>query len=188
MRDCLDRTVVSEHSECRTPVRRLTFAVLAVLTAGICTAVSSCSDLTVKAELDTLLVQDGDLPGTLKGGSVSTDMAELVPAPERTLTRKFQKDGRPAGYVQISIFTTVEQAKEALEYASKKLSSPTSVPYMDGAHTWFNGDREGQVVFRKCRGVIHIDMRGMNEQQDARNYADKLMQRISSYVCEEKSK
>lgn len=188
MRASVDQSADYVMPGFRTPVLCRTFTTIRLLTVAACFVASSCSELSIKPDLDTLLVQDGDLPGELKGGAVSTDPAELVPAPERTLTRKFQKDGRPAGFVQVAIFSTVEQAKEAFEHGAKKLSSPTQMPYMEGAFTWFNGEHEGQVIFRKCRGVIHIDMRGMGQPADLKIYADKLMKRIESYVCEEKPK
>lgn len=145
-----------------------------------------------EVDLESLLVQPGDLPEQLMAGSVKTispGVIRFIQALEQEITTK---DGEIVGAVRVYLFQSNADRDHAYELFSLVESqegvTPYSVPSI-GDLTAARYINEGslELVFTQCQAVVTIWLGTAGsyslKEEDVVHYAQQLDRRLASEIC-----
>jgi hypothetical protein len=149
---------------------------------------------------EEVLVREGDLPSTITAGQIrddppNEDFLTEIPTPDRTIYRQLDSsETNVQGGVTIFVYESEDDARTAFEVIDASLEArdyfdpPSSVPdtgneaVVQGGIDIFRSVPDSFFVFRRCNAVVHIEMRGGDDEESA-GYAGRLDQRLEPLVC-----
>lgn len=139
-------------------------------------------------DIEPLLVQDGDLPAGYVAGQVSSDYPPMfygIPRPDRTVSRELGLNGRGAGLVTVLLYERPDQLEAAYQFllggfgpnAEAVLETGERAQAVDSSGNWVD------LVFVRCRAVVHIRLTQRADVPVARDYAQRLDARLQPLIC-----
>lgn len=142
------------------------------------------------ANLDSLLIQAGDLPGGMTAGQISDTMPPIfdkLPAPTRFIRQEFARSDQPGGAVSVLIYDQAADRDTAYTSIVADMPPGAALPNVGERATfgYLNiGVRIYDLVFQRCSAVVHIRMSAPRLSADnLEAYAKRLDSRLRPVVC-----
>jgi hypothetical protein len=169
-------------------VKMIVFMVLAL-------ALAACSGAAATpASLESVLVQEGDLPAGLTAGPASTELPDYfdqMPESDASAFVPLQSGQEQAGWVVAFRYGSDEEVFDGAVRLVRHMPAEKRqvlVNFGDEAYSMIVTDpAEGgpytDILFTQCRFVVHVRMQGVTELSQVTSYTKKLDQRLNETYC-----
>ncbi len=141
-------------------------------------------------DLESLLIQSGDLPAGYSGGQVRSGapaMFDELPPAIADISQQFEHNGGPAGGVTIFLYSTVALVRSGYQAILAGFGDDTVARVTVGeqarmVETGFGFDG-ADIVFTRCAAVVHVRMTDGADAASVTAYAERLDDRLQPVVC-----
>ncbi len=144
-----------------------------------------CGGPPTAADLETVILQDGDLPATIQRGQARHEIPNVynvigVPKADVTLYQDLDGGSRPqtAGNVVVSLYNAADMRDDAYSRVAGEFAS-ANIP-IEGLVDKSASDCT-TVVFTRCNALVRIVL--PTEPGAAATYAKRLDKRLQQKVC-----
>lgn len=159
-----------------------------------------------RIELESLLVQAGDLPAGVSAAQVRSTLPEMfdgISEPDAAIFQQFEKDNDVAGGVSVLLYSKPAALQDGYNYLIDGMDSDAAVEGLSSTIRSADvGDGQieaivtemrlsaagvtfelNEIVFSRCSALVHIRMTGGVGIAGITAYAERLDRRLESAVC-----
>lgn len=144
-------------------------------------------------DLESLMVQPGDLPAGVSGAQVrdvAPKMFDGMPGALKTAYQQFARGDQPAGGVVVFLYEADADRDQGYGFILGGMGTTTAVEGVGEQATATEPSKEVAAVlnftdllFQRCHAVAHIRMTGADTAASIAAYAKRLDKRLSSVAC-----
>jgi hypothetical protein len=175
----------------------LTLAACGGTTAPAAPAVPAATVVPLdQLDLESLLVQSGDLPAGISGAQVrdsAPKMFDGMPKALKTTYQQFAQGAKQVGGVAVFLYDNDADRDSAYQFVAKGMGTSLDTLTDTGEKAIATKTDKNDplaalnftdVLFQRCAAVAHIRLSGENlDQTAATAYAKRLDKRLSGAVC-----
>lgn len=159
--------------------------VLVALAVVLLVACGPTAPVLTEVNLESLLIQPGDLPPGITGAQVRTEppaMFDGIAPATKTIYQQFAKDSAQYGGVGVFLYDDPAQLSLGYDFITKGMGTGATPVEVGERAVAITGLLDfSEVAFARCAAVAHIRLTGDLDTVVA--YAQRLDKRLQAAVC-----